>query len=372
MLKLDIDLKKRVFGLDILRALAILFVVIGHGIKILPNGNIIKRVSMYLDFDGVSIFFVLSGFLIGGILIRTLETQKVNLKTLFNFWVRRWMRTLPNYFFVLFLLVIILPLIYTGSIEDSLTKKINYVFFIQNFNTKHPYFFPEAWSLSIEEWFYLLIPAILFILIRVFKFNKKYIFLFVSVLIIGLTTYFRYYKFINLTDLSRKEWDFLFRKQVITRMDSLMYGVIGAYMAYYLKPFWIKYKIGFLLFGIFIFLFHKYFFIEYMGYNSLYVSVFSFSSIALATLMLLPFLSEYKLGKGFIFKAVTFVSLISYSMYLINLTVLQNYVMSMFSENLTEFTYLRYLCYWTILFIGSYLLYKYIELPFMKLRDKLI
>ena len=59
----------------------------------------------HISIDGVSIFFVLSGFLIGGILIKVLETEPATFKTLFNFWIRRWFRTLPNYLFILLILI---------------------------------------------------------------------------------------------------------------------------------------------------------------------------------------------------------------------------------------------------------------------------
>lgn len=369
---INLNASNRIYGLDILRALAILFVVIGHGIKVLPSGNPIRNISLYLDFDGVSVFFVLSGFLIGGILIKIIEKQRATLKTLFNFWVRRWLRTLPNYFFVLILLVFILPLIYYGKIEDSLREKFEFALFIQNFSTKHPYFFPEAWSLSIEEWFYLLIPIFLFILIGFFKTKPKNAILIVSVSVLLLITYFRYYRFLHLPPGSLKEWDFNFRKQVITRLDSLMFGVIGAYMAYYYKRFWTKYKVPLLFVGVLIFCIEKYSY-HFMPSNEfgLYLSVFSFSIVSMSTLMVIPYLSDLKYGKGYLFKIITVISLISYSMYLINLTVVQEFLLSSFPENLATFTYLRYFCYWSFILLGSILMYKFVELPFMRLRNKI-
>ena len=78
--KLDFD-QNRVYGLDILRALAVLFVVLSHGSKLLfPS---INRITFYLQFDGVAIFFVLSGFLIGGILIKVLEKEDASYQSLF-------------------------------------------------------------------------------------------------------------------------------------------------------------------------------------------------------------------------------------------------------------------------------------------------
>ena len=87
----------RIYGLDILRALAILDIVVGH---------LLYRIGYYgvvTIFDGVNLFFVLSGFLIGQILIRLLDNG-IQFKSLVNFWYRRWMRTLPAYFFILIII----------------------------------------------------------------------------------------------------------------------------------------------------------------------------------------------------------------------------------------------------------------------------
>lgn len=72
LLKIEID-SNRLFGLDIIKAIAIILVVIQHGNYIIPEetGHLI---NLYL-FDGVSIFFVLSGFLIGGIIIKMLQKK---------------------------------------------------------------------------------------------------------------------------------------------------------------------------------------------------------------------------------------------------------------------------------------------------------
>ena len=104
----------RIYGLDILRAAAILFVVLLHGCFITPD-RISEKVGIFL-LDGVSIFFVLSRFLIGGILIKILAKEKPNFTTLFGFWKRRWYRTLPNYYLLLFIHIMI-ALIFVGSVN---------------------------------------------------------------------------------------------------------------------------------------------------------------------------------------------------------------------------------------------------------------
>src|SRR5436190_15587708 len=93
---------KRVYGLDILRAVAILLVVLIHGTALIGESPI--GMFTYLKIpDGVNLFFVLSGYLIGTILSKHITTEKFTLKPLLNFWQRRWFRTLPNYY--LFLLI---------------------------------------------------------------------------------------------------------------------------------------------------------------------------------------------------------------------------------------------------------------------------
>ena len=102
--KIETD-KNRIYGLDLLRAFAIIFVMIGHGADMLTPAQ--KRDIFIVIPDGVNIFFVLSGFLIGGILIKLLEKDNLNYKYLFVFWQKRWLRTLPMYYTVLIILILL-------------------------------------------------------------------------------------------------------------------------------------------------------------------------------------------------------------------------------------------------------------------------
>lgn len=63
----------RVFGLDLLRFVAIFMVLLGHSLILAPKA--LKPFVYKFLFDGVAIFFVLSGFLIGGILIKQLNKK---------------------------------------------------------------------------------------------------------------------------------------------------------------------------------------------------------------------------------------------------------------------------------------------------------
>ncbi len=99
--------ERRVFGLDALRAAAIMGVVLAHYFVLLyPHFGDYLGFFGHLGFYGVELFFVLSGFLIGQILLRTgLEIGQP--RNLLLFYVRRWFRTLPLFllFFAVNLLI---------------------------------------------------------------------------------------------------------------------------------------------------------------------------------------------------------------------------------------------------------------------------
>lgn len=361
----------RVYGLDILRAFAILFVIYSHSFFLIID-HIDERLYNVLSLDGVTLFFVLSGFLIGGILLKIINTTSFIATDLYHFWIRRWFRTLPNYFFMLLLLI----LLSAFRKLDQPDRLVSYFFFLQNFITPHPAFFPEAWSLSVEEWFYLLIPLGLFLSIKFLPYGKKNIILSWIVGMILLITMLRILRavFLDITDF--ESWDNLQRKLVATRLDSIMFGFFGAWMSCYHKSGWIKWKKPLLLAGLLL-LFIPAAIESISGKNIIYLNYFSLSITSLATLMLLPALSEFRNGKGPIFRFLTFVSIISYSMYLVNFSLAQLTIIPSLTNTIVLFTtnhlvisIIRYVLYWVLTFALSYLLYQFFEQPVMNLRER--
>ncbi|MFN8277168.1 MAG: acyltransferase [Chitinophagales bacterium] len=361
---------RRVFGLDVLRAAAILFVVLEHSTYLLPEGR--RAVPNYFVLDGVTIFFVLSGFLIGGLLIQFLE-EGVSCSGLLQFWLRRWFRTLPNYFLILTVTILIgIGLNHNTSITDAWP----YYFFLQNLHTPHPALFPEAWSLSVEEWFYLLIPILITACISLFRWSPKKALLVVAVVVLTVATGFRLYRYYHFPVDSFKRWDLIFRKQVITRLDSLMFGVLGAYFKHYHFKIWNQYKLAFLVSGLIILLITKYILPVTQYYNSFYGCVCSFSLMAFGTLLLLPWLSNFQLVKQRLTKWITHISLISYSMYLLNLTIIQNTLMEYFPWEVLQLSnnaiaLIKYALFWILVIGLSSLLYRYYERPMTRLRDQI-
>lgn len=372
--KLLISGKGRVIGLDILRGVAILLVMYEHGNSLLPTQFIKYFTLPRPSIDGVSIFFVLSGFLIGGIILKIISTSGFTMKDILNFWIRRWFRTIPNYLFILLILILCQFLI-TKNIGHV---NFRYFIFSQNLYQPHPLFFPEAWSLSIEEWFYLLFPILTYILFRSLK-NKNKSVIIAAIIFLIIPLALRIVKYYQIGDM---DWDLNFRKIIILRLDSLMYGIIGAYISTFRNIFWKKIKkIGLVISGlIFLFL------IIYSGLNiekQMFVTIYHFNLESVAVLFALPFFSELKSIK---YKRIallfTFISLISYSMYLINLTLIREIAVPAIlnliglSHGINHFLngllYLfQFFLYWFLTIFFSYYMYIYLELPIMNLRSRL-
>lgn len=361
----------RIFGLDILRAIAISFVMLEHSVpyiqELLPGGIKIPI------FDGVSFFFVLSGYLIGGILLKTIDRNGATFKILKNFWIRRWYRTLPAYFLVLTILILVSIFLK----EDQDIPFYKFYLFIQNFNSPHPFYFFEAWSLSVEEWFYLITPSFIILCMHLFKNDLRTMVLITAIFFIVMVTCIRLYKLNTIEINSLLTWDAFLKKEVVTRLDSLMFGVIGAYINYYFSSLWSKRTVLLLVIGIVLIIAHKISFVLVdhvsLGYGSLYHGVFSFHVISIGTLLTLPFLSQYKTGKGIHYKTITHISLISYSMYLINLSLIKFIIMPIwFHPNLASpfNLWIQFAVFWLLTIAISTLMYKYFEIPAMKLRER--
>lgn len=363
---LNPDYKNRVFGLDLMRALAIIFVVLGHGGGILDKAN--TGFPWIRLIDGVELFFVLSGFLIGGILIKIFHnTETLKIKTIWNFWIRRWFRTLPNYYLILLFNVLF---VYYGIINEDFSQfNWKFLFFVQNFSQPFSGFFWESWSLSIEEWFYLLFPlilAFLFILTKNLKISKKHLFL-TSIFILLLAPLLLRFFIASEFDVDKFWLDVKINKVVIYRLDSIALGLLASFIKYWYPTFWFKIRNIAFLFGLL------------LSYGILYSSwppndfetkVFKIVLQSVGCLLLLPKFDSMKSAPPIITKFFTHISLISYSMYLINLALVSEVILHNFPPYNSKTAWIMYSLYWGIVVIISTLLYKYYERPIMNLRDK--
>ncbi|PTX14231.1 peptidoglycan/LPS O-acetylase OafA/YrhL [Pontibacter mucosus] len=168
--------------LDSIRAMAVLLVIITHWF---PEGHWLNSYTSV--FNGVDIFFVLSGFLITTILLlHRNEAERIGTSklTVFrNFFTRRALRIFPIYYLTLAVLYLLGPLTESG-IRD------NYLYFFTY--TSNLYFFEQQqwdgmlshlWSLAVEEQFYLVWPWVMLYL------NKPYLLPFIVIsILIGITS----------------------------------------------------------------------------------------------------------------------------------------------------------------------------------------
>ena len=360
------DYKKRVFGLDLMRAFAIIFVVKAHGSWILEKANI-----NFLKFpliDGVELFFVLSGFLIGGILIKIFQkVDSFNLKTIGHFWIRRWFRTLPNYYLILILNIIF---VYYGVIvEDFSQFNWKFFLFLQNFSQPFYDFFWESWSLSIEEWFYLLFPLVLaanLLILKRLKINKRYIFL-SSVIIFLLTPLLLRFFIASKFNVDQFWLGVKIYKVVIYRLDGIALGLLAAYIKFWNPDFWFKSRNITFIIGLVLS-----YTILYWNWeaNDFSTKVLMISLQSIGCFLLLPKFDSLKSAPRLITTVVTHISLISYSMYLINLALVSEVIRDNFQPHGPKTAWAMYVVYWFVVIFMSTLIYKYYEKPFMDLRDK--
>jgi len=147
--------RERQPGLDLLRALAIIVVVIYHcGIFGFALPNHWHR----FGWVGVDLFFVLSGYLIGGqLLVPLARNQSINLPRFFS---RRALRIMPAYFVVL-AVYFCLPSLREFPQISPLWK---FLISVQNIDLHGGTAFSHAWSLAIEDQFYLALPLILILI----------------------------------------------------------------------------------------------------------------------------------------------------------------------------------------------------------------
>ena len=350
---------KRNFGLDVLRAFSIWLVLAQHGGINIPGLHPLKIGGI-----GVEIFFVLSGFLIGGILFRELDKGNSLGKTLRSFWVRRWFRILPLYYLVLLLKFIF--------VDHSIGSNIlYYIFFLQN-NFYGIHFLEVSWSLVIEEWFYLFAPFFLYLVSTKIKSEKGIVLSIVGFIVLVNAARIGYVLIRN-TPYEGINSSFPFR------FDSLFLGVLLAYLkhrSWSLFNTMKSAKVAFI--GLFLFVGYIYYYWLLSHENDLINSSFlprtlGFFILPFSVSLMVPYFSAIEfnsernsISKGF-YNLITQTSILTYAIYLVHTFLFSPII----HQKLTPSQLLNWAIALGLTYLIAWLLYVGFEKPILNYRDKI-
>lgn len=357
------SLNIRNHGLDTLRSVAIILVFLFHYSSFCsqPVFGTLGRVG----WAGVDLFFVLSGYLIGNQIFSILLTQQYFSLKIFYF--RRLLRTLPNYLFILGLYFII-PLFR----EQHLTTPIwKFLTFTQNFGLSYSAF-SHAWSLCLEEQFYLIFPLISLFIEYKNNVRKSWwivCFILFAGIILRSSLWFSY---IQEADENKFQ---IYMTQIyyfpLCRLDGLVLGVSIAILKNFHQKTWIRIAERgylFLTLGLLGCYFTMYplenllgFFPTTFGYL---LRSASLTALTLSVLCANTFLYKTKIPGAMTLAAWSYAIYLSHKS-LIHIT---HAVLSYWSISKLSIVALGVAI--LICLIGGCLLYTFIERPFLKLREK--
>lgn len=334
----------RLWGLDLLRTFAILAVLFLHTAPFLP--------ALYKEFPrvfvfgwaGVDLFFVLSGFLVGS---QALRAPVRNFSWLRDFWVRRWTRTLPLYFLVLFVYVAVKPRL-GFPFQEKITP---FFFFAQNYLAPHD--FVQSWSLCIEEQFYFFLPLVVLAVPGIVRWPFSWLILLV------LSFVSRWYWIENTGGMGVAEAAYRLQFPTHTHLDGLALGLVLAATQHKWTGWGLGRKCLLAAAGFFILAISFYVADPSLMHPS---ALWLFSALALGFAAWIPLACTWKrpvLGGTLVEQ----IAIWSYGLYLWNNLVFR------VAERLPLTPILQGVFGWALSFALASLTYQMIEVPGLKLRS---
>ena len=337
--------KNYMIQVDGLRTFAVGFVIFSHYTIEIDH---LIGFDHYLGQMGVTLFFVISGFLITSILIGNKENQaQSNGHILRQFYIRRFLRIFPLYYFIIFAGFVL-------SIPECREQIFWLLTYIPNWLLKTPsgdlHYFSHLWSLGIEEQYYIVFPAIF-----LFVSHKKTPTLFISMIILGIIARI----FIIFWGYHTRQTDqitWVGQRITFCCLDPFGIGGLLAFFKFYYsektrlfvnqKRLWIAPLMLSMAACILMMLNEKHVFLWLTGiiFNRLFMALASVWIIAMASY------SDFKgiLGKILTNKIVVYLGKISYGIYV------YHYIVPYFFSGVHPFKSVRVVDF--LLLRGSYLL----------------
>lgn len=352
-------MQKRIKELDFLRGVAILLVMLRH--------SNLSFITTRIGWIGVDLFFVLSGFLVSGLLFSEYK-EKGKIKPVY-FLIRRGLKIYPLFYVVLALHI--LYYFYKGMALHW-GNVIPEIFFFQNYT---PGIIGISWSLAIEEHFYLIVCIVLFLFAKKNIINKGNIVrtgcvaVMLCCLLLRIIVWFGYPSF--------NPYIHFFPTHL--RIDSLAFGVLLAWQYHFAFPklhsfvrakkFILLLILPFLFFPVFVWPVESVFILT-GGFTFLYIGFGIVLSIALIfEHEIRGWLKKIYLAVPYNF--ISWIGVYSYSIYLIHMKagpILSNLVNKKMHETLPDLFIVVLSIGFNIL--AGFILSKIIERPVLKLREK--
>lgn len=358
----------RIHGLDTLRACAILLVLMYHYMVFVSNEASFGFLSE-IGWIGVDLFFVLSGYLIGYQIF--VELRQKNKLSIGRFYARRALRTLPNYYFIL-AIYFLFPLAAGGN---PLTPLWKFLTFTQNFDLKSGSAFSHAWSLCIEEQFYLILPLLALLVLGHLKTLRG-----MWAVIAGTMLFCALMRFLMLDKVGADGG--LYRTYIYysswCRFDELLPGVALALVKVYEPERWqqwitkgkLNMVFGLAVSGFAIILFQYFNYDPVSGFSAFTTSfAYTFLAIGFAGLTLAALSPDSILAKLRVPGAAS-LAMWSYALYLVH-KPLMNALIPLFNDwNISVSGSLGIVLMFLLSIVAAYLQFICVESPFMRLRSR--
>ena len=357
-------------GLDTLRALAILLVFVYH-YRVFVSRDVGFGLFSIVGWVGVDLFFVLSGYLIAGQLLAGVARGRA--LSLPGFYARRGLRTLPL-FWVVLAAYFLFPAAMGGREPPPLWR---FLTFTQNFGLQPGTAFSHAWSLCIEEQFYLVLPVLLLVGQRLGLGRRAGWTLLGTLILFGMTARGVLWSRYGLESTGRIElyypWVYY---ATLCRFDEFLPGVAIAMLQHLHPQAWqrltrhgrLLLALGLAATGAMLYGAWRHYEAEGVGYF-FFMSTFGYSLIAMAFgLLVLAALSPGHPLSGWRIPGAAALAAWSYAIYLSHKAV--GVIVKRASLDWHLSPWLLFAAVATASLLVGWLLHRGVETPFMRLRQR--
>jgi peptidoglycan/LPS O-acetylase OafA/YrhL len=351
---------KYIKNLDVLRGIAILFVVVYHYLNVYS--------FFQIGWVGVDLFFVLSGFLITRILWRT----RFEKRYFINFYAKRILRIFPLYYVYLIGYFFLFPLFFNSVYTNDaflhyynnkswfFSFMANWFFIIKGL--PKDYTLVSLWSIGIEEQFYIFFPFFIFLCRK-----SKKLPLIIALVIIAVVLYRTYLRLYYIPNPSFVIYSY----NAIARFDAFLVGGLGYFLIDKINK---KMSIYIFASTLSIVVFFVFYF-NSISFENPFFGTLGFTILAIHFVSWILLATKTKIWESTFSKVLSFFGKISYALYLTHIVIKVSCVI-FFTKYINVYTTTSKILLPLTAFIISILIstasFYYFEKPIMKLRKHFI